>query len=160
MRTQRQSEIRVGIGSGRRIGIAMALVAVGMAGCASIVTRKADLESAPDGVRVYPPKVCLLVDGAANSTVFASLPDLARAYDVKPLTVLAKQDWKLELEAGQLTALTANQDTSAFPRFVTDAAQLAAGAAGAGVSASGAFKGTFGFSDGVHCMRDDGSFAP
>jgi hypothetical protein len=138
----------------------MALTAVGMAGCATIVTRKADLESAPEGIRVYPPKVCLLVDGAANSSVLATFPDLARAYDVKPLTVLAKQDWKLELEAGQLTALTANQDSSAFPRFVTEAAQLAAGAAGAGISASAAFKGTFGFADGVHCMRDDGSFAP
>jgi hypothetical protein len=149
-------EIRIGL----EIGIGTALAAVGIAGCATIVTREAELGSAPEGIRVYPPKVCLLVDGAANSTVIATFPDLARAYDLKPLTVLAKQDWRLELEAGQLTALTANQDTSAFPRFVTEAAQLAAGAAGAGVSASGAFKGTFGFADGVHCMRDDGSFAP
>jgi hypothetical protein len=150
----------VAIGWSIRVGIAIAALAVGPVACATIVTRKADLGSAPDGIRVYPPKVCLLVDGAANSSVLATFPDLARAYDVKPLTVLAKQDWKLELEAGQLTALTANQDSSAFPRFVTEAAQLAAGAAGAGISASAAFKGTFGFADGVHCMRDDGSFAP
>ena len=143
-----------------RSGIGMALAAVGVAGCATIVTREADLARAPDGIRVYPPKVCLLVDTGANATVIATFPDLARAYDVKPLTILARQDWKLELEGGQLTALAANQDTSAFPRFLTEAAQVAAGAAGAGVSASGALEGTFGFDDGVHCMRDDGSFAP
>jgi len=143
-----------------RSGIWMALAAVGVAGCATIVTREADLARAPEGIRVYPPKVCLLVDTGANATVIATFPDLARAYDVKPLTILARQDWKLELEGGQLTALAANQDTSAFPRFLTEAAQVAAGAAGAGVSASGALEGTFGFDDGVHCMRDDGSFAP
>jgi hypothetical protein len=138
----------------------MAVVALGLAGCATIVTRKADLAKAPEGIRVYPPRVCLLVDTRAKATVIATFPDLARAYDVKPLTVLAKQDWKLELEGGQVSALTANQDTSAFPRFVTEAARLAAGAAGAGVSAPAALEGTFGFDDGVHCMRDDGSFAP
>jgi hypothetical protein len=143
-----------------RSGIGMALIAVGISGCATVVTRKADLTMAPEGIRVYPPKLCLLVDRSANSTVIATFPDFARAYDLKPLTVLAKQDWKLELEAGQLTSLTANQDTSAFPRFVTEAAQLAAGVAGAGVSAPAAFKGSFGFADGVHCMRDDGTFAP
>ena len=143
-----------------RSGSGMALAALGAAGCATIVTREADLARAPEGIRVYPPKVCLLVDTGANATVIATFPDLARAYDVKPLTILARQDWKLELEGGQLTALAANQDTSAFPRFVTEAAQVAAGAAGAGVSASGALEGTFGFDDGVHCMRDDGSFAP
>jgi len=141
-------------------GIGMALAALGVAGCATIVTREADLAKAPHGIRVYPPKVCLLVDTGANATVIATFPDLARAYDVKPLTVLARQDFKLELEGGQVTALAANQDTQAFPRFVTEAAQVAAGAAGAGVSASAAMKGTFGFADGVHCMRDDGSFAP
>jgi len=109
---------------------------------------------------VFPPKVCLLVDTRANVTVIATFPDLARGYDLRPVTVLAKQDWRVELDAGMLTSLTANQDTQAFPRFVTEAARLAAGAAGAGVSSSGALKGTFGFDDGVHCMRDDGSFDP
>ena len=142
------------------LGIAVALALIGAAGCATLVTREADLAKAPDGIRVYPPKICLLVDGGANATVIASFPDVARAYDVKPLTVLARQDLRLELDAGQLTAFSATQDTQAFPRFLTEAAQVAVGAAGAGISASGAFEGTFGFDDGVHCMRDDGSFAP
>ena len=141
-------------------GIGAIVACVGATGCATLVTREADLAKAPDGIRVYPPMVCLLVDTGADATVIATFPDLARAYDVKPLTVLAKQDFKLELEGGQVTALVASQDTSAFPRFATQAAALAAGAAGAGVSASGALKGTFGFDDGVHCLGDDGRFAP
>jgi hypothetical protein len=147
-----------------RAGVAPALAAavavVGAAGCATLVTREADLAKAPDGVRVYPPKVCLLVDTAENATVIATFPDLARAYDVKPLTVLARQDLKLELDGGRLAAFAASQDTTAFPRLLTEAAALAAGAAGSGVSTSGALRGTFGFDDGIHCLGDDGRFAP
>jgi hypothetical protein len=145
-----------------RVGRQAAAVLGALAGlgCAELVTRPADLAKAPDGIRVYPPKVCLLVDSGANATVIATFPDLARAYDVKPRTILAKQDFELELEAGQVTALKADQDTSILPRFLTDAAEVAAGAAGAGISASAALRGTFGFSDGVHCMRDDGRFEP
>lgn len=139
---------------------AMLSCALGAIGCATVITREADLEKAPDGIRIYPPKVCLLVDATANATVIAIFPDPARAYDVKPRTILARQDFRVELDAGQLVSLTANQDTQAFPRFVTDAAQLVAGAVGVGVSAPAALEGTFGLSDGVHCMRDDGSFAP
>lgn len=139
--------------------VAALLSLFGAAGCATVVTREADPATAPDGIRVYPPKVCLLVDTRANATVIAIFPDLARAYDVRPRTILAKQDLRLELEEGRLTSLTANQDTQAFPRLVTEAAQLVAGALGAGVSAPAALEGTFGFDDGVHCMADDGSFA-
>ena len=142
----------------QRVTASVALV--GAAGCATLVTREADLAGAPDGIRLYPPKVCLLVDTRARTTVIASFPDLARAYDVKPLTVLAKQDLKLELDGGQLVAFAASQDTTAFPRLLAEAASIAAGAAGAGVAASGALEGTFGFDDGVHCLREDGSFAP
>jgi hypothetical protein len=145
---------------GAASGIVASLAVVGAAGCATLVTREADLAKAPDGIRVYPPKVCLLVDTGANATVIATFPDLARAYDVKPLTVLAKQELKLELEGGRLAAFAASQDTTAFPRLLSESAALAAGAAGAGVSASGALEGTFGFDDGVHCLRDDGRFAP
>ena len=141
--------------------LAVAL-ATGLLGCATIWTKKADLAAAPEGVRVYPPKLCILVDAKVNSgegsTIIAYVPDFSRAYDVKPVTVLAKQDFKLELEEGQVKALTSNQDTTAFLEFLKEAAQLAAKAAGAGVSASAPAKGTFGFSAGVHCMKDDGTF--
>jgi len=141
-------------------GIFASLTLACAPGCATLVTREADLAKAPDGIRIYPPKVCLLVDTGANATVIATFPDLSRAYDVKPLTVLAKQELKLELDGGRLASFAASQDTTAFPRLLTEAAALAAGAAGAGVAASGALEGTFGFDDGVHCLRDDGRFGP
>ena len=138
--------------------IAGALVAGLLSGCAMVVTKPADLAREPDGIRVYPPKVCLLVDVAANSTVIAYFPDPARAYDVKPVTVLARHEFKIEVEEGQLKALTSNQDTTFFLSLLREA-RLAAKAAGVGVSASAPLKGSFGFPDGVHCMRDDGTFA-
>jgi hypothetical protein len=144
-------------------GAAAALAALAP-GCATLVTREADLARAPDGIRIYPPRVCLLVDTRANdgagSTVLALLPDLARAYDLRPRTILARQELRLELEAGQITALHASQDSAVFLSFLRDAAEIAAGAAGVGVSAGAPLEGTFGFSDGVHCLRDDGTFEP
>ncbi len=142
----------------------LALLALALSGCATIVTREADLSKAPKGVRIYPPRVCLLVDTAANSgegaTIITYLPDLDRAYDIRPLTVLAKQDFKVELDEGQLKTLTSTQDTTAFLTFMREAAQLAAKGAGLGVSASAPLKGKFGFASGVHCLRDDGTFSP
>jgi len=140
------------------LGIAGILAAGLASGCAMVVTKPADLARAPDGIRVYPPRVCLLVDNAASTTVIAYFPDLARAYDVKPVAVLARHEFKLEIEEGQVKALTSSQDTTFFPSLLREA-RLAAKAAGVGVSASAPLKGSFGFSDGVHCMRDDGSFA-
>jgi hypothetical protein len=143
----------------------VSIVGIGAAallcGCATVVTHKADLAKAPKGVRVYPPQVCLLVDAKANqgegSTVIVYLPDFDRAYDVKPLTLFAKQDFKVELDEGQLKTLTADQDTTAFLSFLKEAGQLAARAAGVGVSASAPLRGTFGFPSGLHCLRDDGT---
>ena len=94
------------------LGLAGALVAGVLSGCAMVVTKPADLAREPDGVRVYPPKVCLLVDAGANNTVIAYFPDPARAYDVKPL--LARHEFKIEVEEGQLKSLTSNQDTTFF----------------------------------------------
>ena len=146
-----------------------AIVAIGLAagaalaGCATIVTHKAELDRAPKGVRVYPPQVCLLVDRSANggegATLIVYLPDFDRAYDVKPITVLAKQDFKIELDEGRLASLTSDQDTTAFLGFLKEAGQIAAKAAGVGVSAGAPIHGSFGFETGLHCLRDDGSFA-
>ena len=144
--------------SAAALGLAGALAAGVLPGCAMVVTKPADLAREPDGVRVYPPKVCLLVDAGANNTVIAYFPDPARAYDVKPVTVLARHEFKIEVEEGRLTSLTSNQDTTFFLSLLREA-RLAAKAAGLGVSASAPLKGTFGFPDGVHCMRDDGTFA-
>ena len=138
--------------------LVMSVILVVGAGCATIVTEKVeDLNTRPNGVRVYQPRVYLLVDQGAGQTTLVYAPDFRRAYDVKPLTVFAKQDFKIEIEEGQLKALTSDQDTIAILNFFTSGAQLGAKAAGVGVS-SVIIKGTFGLDTGIWVLNDKGSF--
>ncbi|MDO8334800.1 MAG: hypothetical protein Q7T35_09050 [Nitrosomonas sp.] len=129
-----------------------------LTGCATIITEKADLTKAPSGVRIYPQIVYLAVDTQEKKSTLMYLPDNARAYDIKPLTILAKQDFKIEVEEGQLKSLTSNQDTTAFLTFLKEAAQMAAKAAGAPVSAT-VINGTFGLASGLYKLGDDGHFS-
>ena len=133
------------------------LIGNALTGCATITTSKADLEQVPEGIRVYPPKVCLLVDEGEKKSTLAYLPDYRRAYDIKPLTIFAKQDFKLEIEEGQVKALTSTQDTTAFLDFLSQAANLAAKAAGVGVSST-VLNGNFGLKSGIYCLTDSGRF--
>jgi len=133
------------------------LLCCGLSGCATIATRKADLAKAPKGVRVYPPKVYLMVDANERKTTLAFLPDYTRAYDVLPVSIFAKQDFEIEFSDGQLKSLTANQDTTAIISLLKEGATLAAKAAGVGVSSS-TINGTFGLETGVYCLGDDGTF--
>jgi hypothetical protein len=135
----------------------LCLTCVLLVGCATIITEKADLTKHPDGIRVYPPKVYLLVDTGERRTTLAYIPDYSRAYDVKPLTILAKHDFKIEVEEGQVKTLTSNQDTTAFLSFIKEGATLAAKAAGVGVSSS-VITGTFGLETGIYRLDDDGVF--
>jgi hypothetical protein len=128
-------------------------------GCATITTHAPEAGKPPNGVRVYPPKLYLLVDTCEKETRLVYAPDFANAYDVKPLTILSKQDFAVELSEGQLTKLTANQDTTAFLTFIQGAAEMAAKAAGVGVS-SAAVKGSFGLDDGVWTLDPLGSPVP
>jgi hypothetical protein len=89
--------------------------------------------------------------------MLAYLPDYNRAYDMKPLTIFAKQDFKIETEEGQAKVLTANQDTTAFLTFFKEAAALAAKAAGLAVSAE-VREGSFGLESGIYCLGDNGVF--
>lgn len=139
-----------------RVVICAILCAVAT-GCASVITNRANLDSAPDGVRIYPPKVYLLVDDVEKKTTIAYFPDYKRAYDVRPRTILAKQDFKVEMDDGQLKSFLANQDTTAALTFFSSAATLAAKAAGVGVSAT-VFNGTFGLQSGIYQLGDDGVF--
>lgn len=138
----------------------LCLLAMGLAvsSCATISTSKADLNEAPDGVRVYAPKVYLFVDGTSKKSRLEVLPDYDRAYDVKPVTILAKHDFKIELDDGRLKSLAANQDTTALLTFLGGVVEEAAGIAGAvsGVSIDG----TFGLAEGIYVMGDDGVFRP
>jgi hypothetical protein len=145
-----------------RVMISSALFALAVSGCAMVSTSDVkDLNKAPNGVRVYAPKVYLLVDNATGgvpvkqTTIFI-LPDYKRAYDVNPTTIFAKQTFKVELEEGQLKTLETDQDTTAFLTFVKEAAQLAAKAAGVPVSQS-VIAGTGGLPDGVYVLDDDGT---
>jgi hypothetical protein len=129
-------------------------------GCATVRTFDvSDPDSTPRGVRVYAPRIYLLVDGQAKpspQTQIVTLPDPCRAYDLRPWTLFAQQDFQIELDgAGQLKALTANQDTAAFLTFLKEGATLAAKAAGAPVGVQ-TIAGTFGLPDGVYLVGDDG----
>lgn len=134
--------------------IAILLSAVATLGCAMVRVHAARPGDKPKGARVYPPKVYLLVDKSSSELV--SVPDLCRPYDLQPLTILAKQDFKVEADEGQLKALTANQDTTAALTFLSSAGQLAAKAAGVGVS-SKKLSGSFGLKPGVYEFLPDGT---
>lgn len=129
-----------------------------LASCATIITEKANLAKEPKGVRIYPQIVYLAVDTQEKKSTLMYLPDSSRAYDIKPLTIFAKQDFKIEVEEGQLKSLTSNQDTTAFLSFLKEAAQMAAKAAGAPVSAT-VINGTFGLASGLYKLGDDGLFS-
>src|ERR1051325_5986482 len=98
-------------------------------GCAEIVTHSADLNHAPQGIRVYPPKVYLLVDEVAKESTWVVSPDFKRAYDIKPCTIFSKQNFNVKIDGGQVTELTANQDTTQLPALLQQAGQLGAKAA-------------------------------
>lgn len=144
----------------RALASLTALLAVPAAwGCATLETRAPVAGQPPHGIRVYPPRVYLLVDTCARKSRIALLPDFENAYDVKPLTLLAEQEFGVEVVDGQLAKLTANQDTTALLTFLRGAAETAAKAAGAGVSGT-SIDGTFGLDDGVWTLGPGGAFAP
>jgi hypothetical protein len=141
-----------------------------LTGCTVLAAKKVDnLDDPPKGVRVYPTTVYLFVDegekGAdgkylsdrSPSMKCITLPDARRAYDVKPRTFLAKQDFQVDLVDGQITTLKANQDTTAIIELFKRGAELGAKAAGVSVSQQ-SISGTCGLKGGVYRLRDDGTW--
>lgn len=127
-------------------------------GCTMVqVHEVTDPNSAPRGIRQYEPAVFLFVDKEKQKSVISVLPNYQRAFDVKPITIFAKQDFKLESDEGVLKTITANQDTTSILGFVKDAAELAAKAAG-GLASSRPIDGSFGLASGVYRLCDDGVF--
>lgn len=126
-------------------------------GCADIVTQKANLNDTPDGIRIYQPKVYILVDAEKGRSVIMYAPDYQRAYDIKPRAILAKNDFSVELNEGQMSKLTSNQDSTALLTFLEAASNTAAKALGAPVSAEH-IEGTFGLPSGIYQLHDDGTF--
>jgi hypothetical protein len=122
-----------------------------LCGCTAIRTSKANLEEPPKGVRVYPPAVYLFVDKARGSQ-YVVAPDYRRAYDVRPVTVFAKQDFGVEVNDGVLAKYSGSQDTLAILSFLQRGAELGAKAAGVSVSQV-SLPGNFGFPDGVYRLN-------
>jgi hypothetical protein len=91
-------------------------VLASLCGCATLETQKADLNKAPEGVRVYPPKVYLFV--GTDKSYLTHSPDFENAYDIKPLTIFAKQDFNITFTESELTQVQANQDTTAILDFL------------------------------------------
>jgi hypothetical protein len=131
------------------------LILASLGGCATLETQKADLQKAPDGVRVYPPKVYLFVAEKASWLVHS--PDFENAYDIKPLTIFAKQDFSVNFSDSEMTGITANQDTTAILNFLQAFGQLGAQVAGAGAGVSAQqFDSNFGLVPGIYAMTPEG----
>jgi hypothetical protein len=132
-------------------------------GCATIVTQKADPSKKPNGVRVYPPRLYLFVNGDSITPVY--IPDYTQAYDIKPLTILAKQEFTIEMDDGKLKKVTANQDNTALQslleKAIATAPEVMAKGAEAPPTTLPSIKGTFGLKPGViYRLDDDGVFRP
>jgi hypothetical protein len=130
-----------------------------ISGCAGMSTYTA-LPNEPRGVRVYPPKIYLLVDKDKTKCKLVSLPDFKNAYDVKPWAFLSKHDFTIKIEGGKITELTSNQDTSAALTLLQKLAELAAekapGPKGPEPSAIELDDVTFGFESGIYELTEAG----
>jgi hypothetical protein len=127
------------------------LAAFLLCGCTSIKTSTARLDKPPRGVRVYPPAVYLFVDKARGSQ-YVVAPDYSRAYDVRPLTVFAQQDFGVELTDGVLSRYSGNQATTGPLAFLQKSSELGARAAGVAVSQVN-LPGNFGYPDGIYRLN-------
>ena len=139
------------------LSLAAIILALSVTSCATLRTYEANLGAKPKGVRIYGTKVYLFVDGEKGRSHLVQLPDFKRAYDLQPVAILAKHEFKAELEGGRLLSLTSKQDPTAFLTFLSDAAALGATAAGASVSKD-TMDGTFGMPPGIYLLTDDGRF--
>lgn len=135
-------------------------ISILLTGCTLISTEKANLQSAPNGVRIYPPKTYFFVNGEKHQTHVYILPDYKNAYDVKPWTIISKQEFNVELSDGMLNKFTANQDTTSLIALVKTAAEAAKSAAapGAGGLSQNYIEGTFGLEDGIYVLTETGTF--
>lgn len=124
-----------------------------LAGCSTVRVHAAAPSDEPEGIRVYPPKIYLLV-GSGESALL-TVPDLCRPYDVKPLTVLSRQDFHLSTDQGLVSELHASQDTTAFLAFLREAGELTAKGFGVGVSRE-TVDSDFGLPHGAYELTDRG----
>jgi hypothetical protein len=129
-----------------------------LSGCSYVHTEKADLNAAPNGVRVFPSKFFLAADAQKNQSTIFYAPDMQKAYDIKPITIFAKNDFQVDVEEGQIKSLKSNQDTTGFLTFFQSIAGSALKAAGLPVSSQN-IEGTFGLPSGIYTLDDSGNLA-
>lgn len=101
--------------------------ALALSGCAGFVTTNPE-----KGVEVYRPGLCLMVTDA-SATAF-TCPNLTSTYEIKPRSILARNEFTAELNNGMLTKVTDSLDTASLLTFLQAAAELGAKAAGVAVS--------------------------
>jgi len=83
-------------------------------------------------------------------------PDYNRAYDVKPFTFLAKHDFILDIDNGQLQSFTAFQQSMislAMPDFGSNRTKVPSAPGG-----PTQIEGTFGLAPGIYEMQQSGEF--
>lgn len=130
-----------------------------LSGCATVLTERSDFSKSPEGIRIYPPKTYFFVDNQKYKTKIILLPDYANAYDIKPFTFIAKQDFNLEInEIGMLNKITANQDSTAFVELIKAIGDIAKSAEGIppGNLSVQDIDGCFGLSNGMYTLTLEG----
>ena len=126
-------------------------------GCSKLVVTPVgpDLDKKPEGIRVYPPRVLLFVGEKYSLIHYA--PDYKRAYDVKPFTFFANQDFNIDVVNGRIQSLTSNQDSlftySILSQFTKDI-----GKAPITHGETIQIEGTFGLAPGIYEMQQSGEF--
>jgi hypothetical protein len=139
--------------------IAVLALCFTLSGCATVWTDQPESGEEPNGVRIYPPKTYFFVSSKDNVTNIVTLPDYANAYDVNPLTLIAKQEFSLELNDGMLSKYSTKQDTTSLIELIKAAADVAKETtAPAGKLATQSLAGTFGLSDGIYVLTEKGAF--
>lgn len=139
--------------------VALVAALLTTAGCTGISTRRVDAKDKEiHGIRVYPPRTYLFV--SATESKLVTLPDLERAYDVKPWAFFAKHDFKLELADGVIAKAETDQDSTASLALLQKLAEIGAEAAkGTAKAAEGAaFATNFGLDPGIYRIDDTGIF--
>lgn len=126
-----------------------------VSGCAGMSTYHA-LPNEPRGVRVYPVKIYLLVDKETSKCKLVSLPDFKNAYDVKPWSFLSKHNFTVKIEAGHVTELTSDQDSSAALTLLQKIAEAAEKVLPKGPVDIGVDDATFGFESGIYELTEAG----
>ena len=107
-----------------------------------------------------------MVNNARNESTILYLPDYQYSYDIKPLAFLAKNDFNIQIQEGQITSIISNEDSTAFFTFLSELAKKAAEMYGPTKKSEptrtfeekNVFSGTFGLEDGIYRLDDYGKF--